>query len=528
MLYSVLLSALVAAAAWLGEFALVAGGKARRHAWIAGIAVAIGLPLGMASMTLTQPAAASTFGIAPGRAVESRVISFVMPAITERRVAGTSLDKLAILGWCTVSLALLSYYGVSLWRLARRAQRWPQHQLGLHSVTVARDVGPAVFGWLQPRVVFPRWLLSAPPETQQLALLHEREHLAARDPQILTTATLLFALFPWNFPLAWMLRRLRFAMEVDCDARVVRGGADAASYGEALLYVSQRQAPAPATSIALIERPSQLERRINIMFASPRRYPALIAALSLSLAASCLLAATKIELPASVPASGPLKPPPGGEQMLRLGKSFEQHIRERYAGLFEAKLDGTAVVIMLVNEDTRIAKSAQVIMAQPIENIDVDESMFAAIGMKREEVPYSGAMAMQSPNDPARKVLVVYTERKQPDERFASRLFTDTRSLDREIYAAVFSDLLKNGVPADAKPWVLIDREGHVLRSGQELIAYDQIGTAIEARFPGISTREVTVTPLFDGGNEPVKDLRGREVQLISVWLAPGSALPSG
>jgi hypothetical protein len=92
----------------------------------------------------------------------------------------------------------------------------------------------------------------------------------ARDPQILTTATLLFALFPWNAPLAWMLRRLRFAMEVDCDARVVRGGADPASYGEALLYVSQRQAPAPATSIALIERPSQLERRINLMFASPK------------------------------------------------------------------------------------------------------------------------------------------------------------------------------------------------------------------------------------------------------------------
>ena len=131
-------------------------------------------------------------------------------------------------------------------------------------------------------------------------MLHEREHLTARDPQILTTATLLFALFPWNAPLAWMLRRLRFAMEVDCDARVVRGGADPASYGEALLYVSQRQAPAPATSIALIERPSQLERRINIMFASPRRYPALIAGLSLALASYCLAAAAKIEAPANI------------------------------------------------------------------------------------------------------------------------------------------------------------------------------------------------------------------------------------
>jgi len=85
---------------------------------------------------------------------------------------------------------------------------------------------------------------------------------------------------------------------------------------------------------------------------------------------------------------------------------------------------------------------------------------------------------------------------------------------------------VKNGVPQGANPWVLLDREGHVLRSGQEVIAHDQIQHTIEARFPGISTREVTVTPLFDGSNQPVSDSKGREVQLTSVWLAPGSPLP--
>jgi hypothetical protein len=393
-------------------------------------------------------------------------------------------------------------------------------------VTIAGEVGPAVFGWLRPRVVFPRWLLSAPLSTQEMALVHEREHLNARDPQVLTTATLLFVLFPWNAPLAWMLRRLRFAMEVDCDARVVRGGADPASYGEALLYVSQRQVPAPATSIALIERPSQLERRINIMFASPRKNRVLVAGVSLALAASCLLAAASIEAPANASASAPLKPPPGGEQMVRLGYSFEQHIGKRYAGLFDTRVDGTAVVIMLVNEDMTIAKSARIIVAQPIEKIEVDESMFAAIGMKREEVPYSGVMAMQSPNDPTHKVLAVYTEHKNADERFVSRLFTDTRSLDRDIYAGLFPNLVKYGVPIDTNPWVLIDREGHVLRSGVEETAHDQIAPTLKARFPGISTQEVTVTPLFDGSNQPVSDGKGREVQLTSVWLAPGSPRP--
>ena len=81
-----------------------------------------------------------------------------------------------------------------------------------------------MYGWWRPRIVFPDWLIAAPVATQTFALEHERQHLAVRDPQVLAGATLLFALVPWNLPLLWMLRRLRFAMEVDCDARVVRAG----------------------------------------------------------------------------------------------------------------------------------------------------------------------------------------------------------------------------------------------------------------------------------------------------------------
>ena len=31
-------------------------------------------------------------------------------------------------------------------------------------------------------------------------------------------------LMPWNLPLWWQWRRLRFAIEVDCDARVLASG----------------------------------------------------------------------------------------------------------------------------------------------------------------------------------------------------------------------------------------------------------------------------------------------------------------
>ncbi|UUZ52386.1 hypothetical protein LP419_22985 [Massilia sp. H-1] len=45
--------------------------------------------------------------------------------------------------------------------------------------------------------------------------------MAARDPQLLGLALLVLVAMPWNLPMWWQLRRLRHAIEVDCDARVL-------------------------------------------------------------------------------------------------------------------------------------------------------------------------------------------------------------------------------------------------------------------------------------------------------------------
>ena len=234
-----------------------------------------------------------------------------------------ALDELAALAWSLASAALLGFYLFSAWRLARRSRQWRSTTVDGQAIEVAPDIGPAVFGWGRPRVIFPRWLTGAPHDVQRLALTHEREHLAARDPQWLSGVTLLGALFPWNVPLMWMKRRLRFAMEVDCDARVLRTGADANDYGLALLYVSERQSRAPVTAIALIERKSQLERRINVMFSTPRKHRALIAGLCLALAGSCLYAAAQVQAPKLTTDKIILKPPPGGPNSpgFRLGQT---------------------------------------------------------------------------------------------------------------------------------------------------------------------------------------------------------------
>lgn len=534
MLYSVVVGVFAAAVAWLVERALAALGRPRRAAWLAAIVATLVVPLLATALrppVLLYPPprvdSAPTVVVATNRVMASLEVA---PALRAARVAGLSLDVYATSAWLLTSLSLLGLHALGAWRLARRARAWRVARVDAHEVTVAPDIGPAVYGWWRPRVVMPAWLLDAPLGAQRLALAHERQHVAARDPQWLAAATFLGAFLPWNLPLLWMLRRLRFALEVDCDARVLRAGAQAEDYGLALLFVSERQARAPLATLALIERASQLERRIDIMIATPRRYPALAAGLCLALAASCIVVAAQVDPPATLIENVPLKPTPAGGTALRLGQRFERLLLEEFPGVLDSDSGGaagTAVIVVRLNADWSVDKAAKVVMPAPIEAVHLDEATFEAIGLARDQVPYVGAMRVQFPGDSGRALLVAYTERPQAAKPFVSNVFPDSRAVDRAIFQRYFPKAGSNGVPAGAGLWVLLDREGHVLRSGQEPLAPDQLNHMLEARFPGIRTEGVTVTPITDDAGAPVRDTGGNDLQLHSVWLAPGSPPPA-
>jgi beta-lactamase regulating signal transducer with metallopeptidase domain len=102
-------------------------------------------------------------------------------------------------------------------------------------------------------------------ETSQLELMlrHEEEHRRAKDAQFMTIAQLVLILTPWNAALWWLTVRLGMAVELDCDARVLRD-ADARSYGDLLLEVARpRPWPRLIGATAFAERAEQLERRIR-------------------------------------------------------------------------------------------------------------------------------------------------------------------------------------------------------------------------------------------------------------------------
>src|SRR5262249_27815856 len=142
-----------------------------------------------------------------------------LAAIAEQIPTYPDLDRLLQVGWGAASAALLLAILAGSLQLSRHRRRWERGNIAGLLVHISEDAGPAIVGLLDPQIVVPRWLLQCPPDTQELVIAHERSHLEANDAQLVTVALGLLVCMPWNLPLWWQLRRLRLAIEIDCDAR---------------------------------------------------------------------------------------------------------------------------------------------------------------------------------------------------------------------------------------------------------------------------------------------------------------------
>src|SRR5207248_6363600 len=140
---------------------------------------------------------------------------------------------------------------------------------------------------------------------RRLMLAHEDEHVRARDPWLLAAAAALVLLAPWNLMLWWQLGRLRLAVGMDCDARVLAHDGDAPAYGELLLRVVQRRARLPLGAPALGEPVSFLGRRIRRMATALPRWRWGGAAAAGIVAAAAIVAACEAPRPVGPQASEP-------------------------------------------------------------------------------------------------------------------------------------------------------------------------------------------------------------------------------
>ena len=235
------------------ERGLHLAGRATRWAWVVALAGSYLVPaaawlrpsaFGALPLPLAQPLATGP--------ITSQQPRGVLPPPTRSFSVG-DLDAALTWAWGlsagAVALALL---GAGL-RLAAWRRRWRVTTLDGRTVLVSENVGPAVVGVWRPQVVLPAWSLELRSGERRLMLLHEDEHVRAHDPWLRAAGAALLVLAPWNPALWWQLRRLRLAVEMDCDARVLARGGDTPAYAELLLRVGQRRARLPLGAPALGE-----------------------------------------------------------------------------------------------------------------------------------------------------------------------------------------------------------------------------------------------------------------------------------
>ncbi len=295
MLAAIVLGALAAFAA--AATASLAGSfrRQQRWAWLVAMVVSVGVPplLGLASHESREPAA--LLPVASVAAPDAGIVTSASTAVAPPSPVGAhAIDLLLLGGWAATSIVLAVIMLLTWRRTARQVTSLAQRMLFGQCVTASTDFGPAVVGWVHPRVVVPLWVFELPEAEQRLVLLHETQHMQSRDQLVLLGGIALVVLMPWNVSLWWQLRRLRVAMEVDCDARVALAPAERARYGRLLITAhEQRQVLSP---MILSVRTSSLRERLHALLQSggPTRGQL---ALRSSAVLACAAVATRVPVP---------------------------------------------------------------------------------------------------------------------------------------------------------------------------------------------------------------------------------------
>jgi beta-lactamase regulating signal transducer with metallopeptidase domain len=337
MMYSITVTLLLAVAAAAAEHLLRLAKRPARAVWLLALSAAAVLCVARFASSASQRPAPSD--VAPAMRISSIVVRndtgapreylpISTPALqvpagatssipVVRGSVITQLDRPLVVVWIALSLMGAVIFGVSTVRLSRKNRRWSSAVVDGVPVLVSHDLGPAVIGALRYHIVLPEWALTLSPAERDLILAHEREHAAAGDPLLLLFGTAMIVLMPWNAAIWWMARRLRFAIELDCDARVLRTRPDPRAYGSLLLDVSERTLGGAIPVAALAEPVSLIERRISAMTARLPRFAAIRGALSATMAIVLIVVACVAPRPRSVPAPSVDKPTPPSAQPMR-------------------------------------------------------------------------------------------------------------------------------------------------------------------------------------------------------------------
>lgn len=206
-------------------------------------------------------------------------------------VAGPSLDVVLGVAWLALSAGMLALLLAGLAHLARERRRATRERIAGCDVALTSTIGPGAVPFGHPRILVPRWIADLPASAVHGLVLHEAEHVRVGDARLLVGAVVVVSAMPWNPALWYALRRLRTAIELDCDARVLAQGMDVRAYAQLLLQVAARGTRRPLPPLlALASGTTQLETRIDAMTTTRRLTRAQRTTMMVAAAALALLA----------------------------------------------------------------------------------------------------------------------------------------------------------------------------------------------------------------------------------------------